>query len=353
MKLGDAAHAVFGTPELAFSLFAYLTPQDLAQCVRVCKQWLYHAEPILWRNFSPEAYYYAVPPSEAIPELIRNLPYIRTVMLDVRNRAVLRHLSYGSPSSPTCDGSAAVPRAACNRLRRLEIEDWHAFESIQKLEEHTGPLLPSIVPLLNHNLRLTHVALPFQDVDIDDPVLAAISNLKHLQHFSVKGYSMSPTRSRTMSLLLQACLPLPKLTELWINLEISWLDENTGVPSLQTIIKETAKARFSQTPTPGRIKSLRLPFRPEGYENPLALPLLQSGLLDLESCTVLPFTRDSTAVDVEQMVREYCPNIKHLRLPSFGRTLNGFQKACAFIRGCSGLQSFVFDFYDGSPEACD
>ncbi|KAF9926550.1 hypothetical protein BGZ67_008064 [Mortierella alpina] len=213
------------------------------------------------------------------------------------------------------------------------------------------------------------MTIPFPEVKIGDPVLAAISNVKLLQSFTVYSCgSSSRVGTRTISLLLQTCLPLPKLTELCIDLQVSWQDrpksignledygfeftddededvaDNTGVPSLETIIEKAEIAQFSQTPTPGKIKSLQLPVASERSDNPLALPLLKSGLLDLESCTIFSFSEDSEPNDIEQVVRKYCPNLKHLRCAKYNSFGDG-QRACAFTRGCSGIQSFAAEGY--------
>ncbi|KAF9946791.1 hypothetical protein BGZ72_011143, partial [Mortierella alpina] len=206
---------------------------------------------------------------------------------------------------------------------------------------------------------------------IDDPILASISNLKHLQSLTVYSCSSSSfVGTQTIALLLKACLPLPKLTELSVDLRVSWCarpesigyfsdedvedsddeyaevsdEEDIGVLSLESIIKKAAVARFSQTPTPGKIKSLQLPVAPERSKNPLTLPLLKSGLLDLESCTIFSFTKDSQPDDIERIVQEYCPNLKHLRCPDYG-SFEDSPLAPAFIRGCSGLQTFAAKGY--------
>ncbi|CAO3566935.1 unnamed protein product [Mortierella alpina] len=112
--------------------------------------------------------------------------------------------------------------------------------------------------------------------------------------------------------------------------------------SVETIVNQAAIARFSQTPTPGKIKSLQLPVVPERSNNPLTLPLLKSGQLDRESCTVFSFAEDSQPKDVEHTVQKFCPSLKHLRCPRY-YSVEDSKVACAFIRGCSGLQSFAAD----------
>ncbi|KAF9945336.1 hypothetical protein BGZ70_003887 [Mortierella alpina] len=184
----------------------------------------------------------------------------------------------------------------------------------------------------------------------DDPVLAAIYNLKSLQYLAVHSNGLSLITTGSISLLLRACLPLPKLTELRINSRVHSVDiveDGMDIPDMETIIEEAAVARFSQTPTPGKIKALELPGRPESSANPLAPPLLKSGLLDLESFMVPQFEDDSDPSEVEQLVQESCSNLKHLKCSISTGYLDNSRHVRAFIRGCSGLRSFVAD------EFCD
>ncbi|KAF9947777.1 hypothetical protein BGZ72_010289, partial [Mortierella alpina] len=345
MKPSSAAHAVFATPELALSLFAYLTPHDLTRCIRVCKQWLCQAEPVLWSDFAPGEYYCYSSPPITTAGLDRNKPYIRTVELTVQSRTVIEGLAHGAPRNLEPDDCDAVSSTPCTNLKQLRIEDWHAAHDPLELEDNIGPLVPSIVTLLNYNHRLTHLTLPFQRVKIDDSVLAAISNLKQLQYLAVNNPEKWVIKPRRLARFLQAFLPLPELTELHINAEVLRASltkvEDMEDYELEAIIKEAAIARSSQTPKPGKIKALQLPFWLDVKGNPVALPLLTLGLLDLESCTIFSFTEHSQPRDIEQMVREYCPNLKHLKFPLSGRVSESCQIAGAFIRGCSGIRSFV------------
>ncbi|CAO3566931.1 unnamed protein product [Mortierella alpina] len=227
----------------------------------------------------------------------------------------------------------------------------HDRANLPPIPGHPAPNLGDssfTITLLERNPLLTHLTLPFPDVKPDDPILAVISNLKRLRYLAVHSNGSSLIATRSISLLLRACLPLPKLTELRINSRLYWVDRinDKNVPDIETIIKEAAVARFSQTPTPGKIKALGLPSRPENTANPLALPLLKSGLLDLESFRVPQFEGALYRNDFEQLVRESCPNLKHLR----GSCSSGYRDSRrhlrAFIRGCSGLLSFAADnFY--------
>ncbi|KAF9964983.1 hypothetical protein BGZ70_005647, partial [Mortierella alpina] len=185
-------------------------------------------------------------------------------------------------------------------------------------------------------------------------VLAAISKLEHLQHLTITSFEGAATCRETF-LLLKACLHLPELTELhFIDMELDWddIDKNKekDVPDVETIIKQASIARFSVNPTAAKIKSLRLPCNRYGARNPLPFLLLKSDLLDLETCEIPWFRGDAKLEEIEQVVRERCPNLKHLICPCLrGEREQDGEAVCAFIRGCSGLKSFtsrLFSDYD-------
>ncbi|KAF9946788.1 hypothetical protein BGZ72_011140 [Mortierella alpina] len=342
MKSENAVHAAFAIPELASPLFAYLTPHDLTQCVRVCKWWLHHAEPVLWKNFSPGEYYSSRLPPEGIAGLRRNLPHIRTIELTVKDFGVLQELARGMFQSPQSSDSTAVTGT---NLRRLKIEDSYPPDHWEVLRDGYLALVSTIGKLLNHNLRLTHLTMPFPDMGTEGPVLAAISNLRNLQYLSIDNSKLWAISPRTILLIFRACLSLPKLTGLAIACSaIQKMHDKTMAKTdvdVDTIIKEATVARFSQTPMPGKIKALQLPIWPGHKPDPLVLPLLKSGLLDLESCAMLWFAGFKRLTVLEQTVREYCPNLKHLRCPDFVQLDNNCVYLCAFIRGCTGLRSFA------------
>ncbi|KAF9943659.1 hypothetical protein BGZ72_003594, partial [Mortierella alpina] len=81
----------------------------------------------------------------------------------------------------------------------------------------------------------------------------------------------------------------------------------------------------------------------------MALAFLKSDLLDLEVFRVPPFNDDSNPEDIERLVQERCPNLKHLRWTA-GTPLDSLFDGCrnlrAFIRGCSGLRSFASDGFE-------
>ncbi|KAF9948477.1 hypothetical protein BGZ70_002204 [Mortierella alpina] len=354
MNRGNAIHIVLAIPELTCELFSNLTSHELANCIRVCRYWMHHLEPVLWTNFCNGGRRRTKLLPETTAALIRNLPYIRTIELTLQDHAVLQELAHSTTHASQPGDSASDRGEPCTQLRRLTLENSYRFEEYlgyMKPEcinaRDFSLLLSNTITLLNRNPLLTHLTLPFPDVKPDDPILAAISNLKGLQYLAVQSNGVSPIHTRSVSLLLRACLPLPEVTELRINSHVRWVDRvhDMDIPDMETIIEEAAVTRFSQTPTPGKIKALELPSRPESSSNPIALSLLKSGLLDLESFTLPQFAGDSLHNNFEQLVRESCPNLKHLRCSCSSGHLDGCRHMRDFIRGCSGLLSFVADAF--------
>ncbi|KAF9562931.1 hypothetical protein EC968_005035, partial [Mortierella alpina] len=348
-----AAHTVFGIPELALRLFAFVPLRDLAQCIRVCKEWFQHAEPHLWTHYSP-----GLPNNRSMisPQetnaLIRNLSRLRSVELKSHEVSVLQHLTVHLQPGI----SVKTPSNLCTNLRRLKMECYYNV---------LGLRLPPIIQLLDHNLQLTHLTLPVVALTIDKTLLTAISNLRCLRHLTLKSIAMNIgsrdfySGTRTIPSLLQACLPLPELMELFLDFDMVWYD-NIGpvaasIADLETIIKEAAITRFLDNGNACRkvkVKSLRLPICREGSRSPLPIPLLRSGVLDLESFRIPTFSVENTnPQEVEHIVRESCPRLTHVICPSEEETTQHDDRFTrAFLRGCSGLQSFTSDHFSDQTQ---
>ncbi|KAF9929668.1 hypothetical protein BGZ67_006191 [Mortierella alpina] len=306
--------------------------------MRVCKEWFQHAEPHLWTHYSPRLprNRSTLSPSATVA-LIKNLPRLRSVELKSHEFNVLQPLTVHLQPGISVKAASKL----CTHLKRLKLECYNIV---------LGHRSPPIVNLLNHNLQLTHLTLPFVALTIDGTIFAAIPNLRCLRHLTLESIKMrAGTRHsfrgvRTIPLLLQACLPLSELTELYFDVDIVW--DNTGNdainPDLETIIREAAIVRFLN-PTASKIKSLRLPTCREGSRSPLPIPFLRSSLLDLESFMIPRFSdEDTDPQEVEQIVREYCPGLRHVTWYCEEDAQDG-RFIRAFLQGCSGLQSFTSD----------
>ncbi|KAF9964747.1 hypothetical protein BGZ70_006003 [Mortierella alpina] len=269
-----------------------------------------------------------IPPSS----LATKLRHVQTLSLDRADDTQLSLLVQGLPYH--LGGTVQDPSRACTSLKYLYI-DW-----LKNPELLSRPL----VTLLEYNPHLTRLDVPYDIFEVDG-ASAALSKLWHLQCLSIHGEG---TVLRPF-LFLQSCLCLPELTELTFHrdMEMYWDhgDETTVVRKLEAIINDALIARLSFGPTAKRIKSLQLPVNLTGIKNPLPLLLLKSKLLDLETCEIPWFREDAAVHEVQQVVREHCHNLKHLRFPQLYEEEQDSQAARAFIRGCSGLQSFTSTYF--------
>ncbi|KAF9959991.1 hypothetical protein BGZ72_008190 [Mortierella alpina] len=287
-----ATQRVFAVPELIRLVSGHLTPFDLAQCNSVCKDWSRQFEPIFWTHFHLKRHHQSLDNASLKAALIRNLPHIRTVEMPVANIPLLQVLASDSTTGHS---------TRCTNLKRLDIADFGYNQLCQ------GALY--LAKLLDLNHRLTHLRLLFNLFEYDG------------------------------------------LTELFFDLDLHWDLDDSNMPDLKAIIQEASITRFYNNPTATKIKSLRLPSNWYEKSNPLPLLLLESDLLDLESCEVPWFDGETDIGEIEQIVREHCSNLKHLTCPSFEGMRQDSRAVCAFIRGCSGLQSFsAMHFSDGYKE---
>ncbi|CAO3573125.1 unnamed protein product [Mortierella alpina] len=311
----SAAHTVFATPELALAISACLTQHDLTQCTRVCKAWLQLNEPILYRAFCPfEPPGGPTPSPQTAGGLIRNLPHIRTVALcptehnAAHSHIVMQELVHGLRQCTQPGDSALIPNTRCINLKHFKFRCGSNDDML--------PALPHLVTLLDHNRFLTRLTIPLTNSSLDTASIAAVSKLRHLQSLAVfTDMSIMCKGHRTISLFLQACLPLPDLSELDMDLDIGEKDEvsDQGIPDFDTIIEEATKSRFSGNSSACKIKSLLFPRCSDSGEPSLARSLLVSDLVDLESLTVPALYSNSEALHLEQVVREHCIHLKHLK----------------------------------------
>ncbi|KAF9272293.1 hypothetical protein BGZ68_002540, partial [Mortierella alpina] len=271
--------------------------------------------------------------------LIRNLRHIRTIGCFPIYVELLQLLAHGLPEKK--DDFFEDPGTLCTNLRRIDLDSFCSKDFYFYAQQ--------VDRLLRHNHRLTHLVVCFE-ILLYENAYSTISTLRHLQHFTVNCLEDYAQTDQICG-LLRACLPLPELTELdFVETDILWddLDSDTteGTALLGTVLREATIARFAHNPAAKRIKSMRFPGTVGWAWVPLPLLLLKSDLLDLETCYVPSFSEDMDVDELELVVREHCPNLKHLSC-RFLRTPAEVEVVRAFIRGCSGLQSFTSsNFHD-------
>ncbi|KAF9572599.1 hypothetical protein EC968_009671 [Mortierella alpina] len=242
--LTPAAHTVLATPELVLLVSAYLTPHDLAQCIRVCKAWSSHFVSILWKNFYLEEHHAELVSDASLKSaLIRHLPLIRTVRIPVSRASLLEVLVEGSDEDRS---------TSCTNLTRFAFEnfdmsdDFSPFNNIS--DDDLDILGDHMATLLDLNERLTYLKIPCELIDTDAP-LDALSKLDHLQHLTV----VSPQDCEGNG-------PISKLLQTSsFDLDQSWHNRARSIRKLEAIIKKAAIARFSRHPAATKIKSLQLP----------------------------------------------------------------------------------------------
>ncbi|KAF9964745.1 hypothetical protein BGZ70_006001 [Mortierella alpina] len=344
MEPRSTACAVFLIPELVLLVSAYLSSSDVAQCIRVCKDWSRQFETHLWTNFCPSVYFidslsFSPHMNAALSENSRHIrtfrpAYIEETLLQVLARGLLQQQ----------DDTTEDPSTLCTNLWRIDLKQLIG-------EDYTPvPWHSHIVTLLCHNQRLTCVTVPLELLQIDVST-TAIAQLRHLRHLAIFSLDNEGT-SREILLILEACLPLPELTKLhFFEMRVTWFQGDTTPDGSgpEAIIEEATITRFSHNSSAKKIKSLRLPSNGLGSFNPLPLLLLKSDLLDLDTCEIPGFSQDEDIREIELIVRERCPRLKHLRCPCFKYERQDGRAARAFIRGCTALQSFtshMFSDYD-------
>ncbi|CAO3566985.1 unnamed protein product [Mortierella alpina] len=344
MASRNTAWTVFSIPELIFLVSAYLSPSDIAKCIRVCKDWSRQFGTHIWTNFCPSVYFIdslSISPRTKAA-LSQNIHYIRAFRPAYIEETLLQVLARGLPQQQgdTMEDLSTL----CTNLRRIDLQ--------QLIGDNYSPLPwhSDIFTLLCHNQRLTCVTMPLELLKIDVST-TTISKLRHLQCLAIFSLGNEGT-SQEILLILQACLPLPELTKLhFFEMGVNWFHGDTTPDGSgpETIIKEASITRFSQNPSAKRIKSLRLPRNALGLFNPVPLLLLKSDLLDLDTCEIPGFSKEEDIREIESVVRERCPRLKHLSCPCFKYELQDGRAARAFIRGCTALQSFtshLFSDYD-------
>ncbi|KAF9572401.1 hypothetical protein EC968_009975 [Mortierella alpina] len=307
----SSAQKVFATPQLALLVSAHLSPSDSNET---------------WYLLDEKR------PSPLKAAFIRNLPHLRAIKSHYADASLLQLLTGGPATNPTTH---------CINLKRIEFGAFD-YKHISLTQQH-------LATLLDRNRRLTHLTLPLEFATLGfgtkpAAVLVALSRLEKLQQLTIVSWEECDTRD--MALLLQACLPLPNLTELFLDVDWQWSDYGAGSTSLlKRIIKDASTERFSQHPRASKIKSLRTPINRSEEVDPLPLLLLQSDLLDLETCGIPWFSEKTDPKEIERVVREHCPNLKHLTCPSYKYQWEYGMMSDAFLRGCSGIQTFSSELY--------
>ncbi|KAF9960011.1 hypothetical protein BGZ72_008210 [Mortierella alpina] len=171
--------------------------------------------------------------------------------------------------------------------------------------------------------------------------MPAISALCRLQHLTIRG---SMQKESCLLSLLRVCLPLPYLSELYCYFNVDFGEytleyeseedyeelEDLADPKeeLKAILEEAIAARTSEYGSiDTKIKALRFPSSTYGNLGPI-----------IETLEVPDF-KDYPSEDIyEEMVRKFCPGLRHLVMPPYYGEDHP-ATVCSFIRGATGLKT--------------
>ncbi|KAF9274997.1 hypothetical protein BGZ68_000184 [Mortierella alpina] len=358
-------HSIIRIPELTACLSAYLTTSDIAHAMATCKAWSLQFQPFLWSNLRT---------GELLPKrhtLKQNLHHIRTIDLDQRVTSpfrppdsnanaleLLTALLHGLPTPLTlgsnmaeagrdCEQTAEATVALCTNLRRI------------KAVLCSSPAAPEdaswihLKPLLRSNNNLTHLHIEFSGFT-PPPIEEAFSALYRLHHL----YIQAPMQEESWFLsLLRASLPLPRLSELYCYFAIASEHytfksnseggykgmDDVAEPrgELKAILETAIAARTSRNGSMDfKIKTLGFPHPRNGDIISIALPILRSELVDIETLEVPQLYYYRGGKFYENVARKYCPRLRHLIIPTYYDEDPRHPAAmCSFIRGAVELKT--------------
>ncbi|KAF9960004.1 hypothetical protein BGZ72_008203 [Mortierella alpina] len=358
----SSATFIFQIPELAACIARYLTPADVTNAMATCKAWSKLMQPFFWTNFCPK---------DKLPELsvlAQNLHHIRTIDLNgqltraINFEALMETLTQGLPTtspSPSAEDDSnpgpdqftdpSIPR--CTNLRRIKIS-YECYEM-----EVDDPIVWFLMSLLHYNRdNLTHLELQLDGIDdmVLTPIVLVFSQMVCLQHLTLR---TSFQTELWFMLFLRACLPLPRLSELYCHFflgagkfspsgdtEVDYRDRDydsiaNPTPRLKEILDTAIAARTSfDGSIDVKIKALRFPDPEEDDIDliRLVLPILRSDLVEIETLEVPRFLDNRPEKLYAKIVREHCPALRHLIIPPYD---NDTDMAKYFIRAATGLKT--------------
>ncbi|KAF9952315.1 hypothetical protein BGZ70_000634, partial [Mortierella alpina] len=357
-------HSILQMAELAECLSHYLTTRDVACAMATCKLWATQLQPFLWIDFCPG------PTMPGKRTLNQNLHHIRAieVILNAKHASrsiesqsfgdLLRALAQGLPTSPTTHSDAvAVDHAfwqsaqpkidLCTNLRRIKLVLGPSDTTLDKSS------WPPLRTLLRYNINLTHLSMDMEgNYDFQlAPLVQLLPALSRLHHLTLRA---PPQKGSWFLSLLRACLPLPRLQELYCYFTIDcgarYSEGNppdeplmTLEAALATILQEAIVARNSRTGhIDTKIKAIRFPDLKEGDGVSIVLPILSSELVAIETLEIPNLYNDRGEDFYLRIVREHCPGLKHLIIPHYGY-FSYSSMALFTIKGAAGLKTVRSD----------
>ena len=270
--------------------------------VATCKDWSQQLRPILWTNFSPRK------PVLETAALEANLHLIRTLRLQGYIEC-LDTLARGLSTSaaPTLidavtdsAGQYLASTSRCTNLRRIDI----AFDSF----EMDAPHGPHLCTLLRHNQSLTQLivhVIAYEGKEVFfTQLMERVSALHRLQHLTI---STGRMEGRMFLSMMRACLPLPRLSELYCDFALYFeddADQDLFPSELETILKEAVVARSTHGIPGTRIKAFQPPcLRRYGGGSPISW-----GIQSLTTASnLLASDREADSIVADTVTRPHSP----------------------------------------------
>ncbi|CAO3566673.1 unnamed protein product [Mortierella alpina] len=348
--------ARFVNQELAAIVASYMTLADIACAIVICKEWSRQFQPFLWTSYSSKC------SRLPVSILARNLHHIRTIELDgrdfryIRKRIIihdkafdeiLKALACGEldPEKPShlldaakqwitnleCSShNVAYPQVETRTSSDLNaVESRHSSDitsvSVSQQSAERGVINLKHCNIAFHGLgseqerlswcyfqellrnnsnTLTHLQVKTYGTSnfISPQLIPAISLMHRLQHLTISTRTQKETWFMS---LLQACLPLPRLSELYCNFSVDSdghsLRGSTGddltdpTEKMKAMLEKAIAARTSDKgSTVVKINAFAFPGPNEDIVLRIVLPLLRSELVAIDTLKA-PVVRDDRA----------------------------------------------------------
>ncbi|KAG0204395.1 hypothetical protein BGX28_003647 [Mortierella sp. GBA30] len=352
VKPASKIGSVFGLLELVAVIAQYLTPYNMAQCLAVSQDFYHLFTPFFWRHLhvycrNMNMYSMMAPlrkttaPTLSAALLAKNCHFLRTLEIDGSVDEYLHAIvnKQQQPQQqqqlrkPTRGKKTASWTTTCVHLRRLILQD--------SCNTISAGLMGSFI---QQNRNLTHLQIPcdFLSLTVTElrPILDAIAKLPNLKHLTVG--SGRVLEEETTMIFLRACIEHPSLVEIGCDYTaIGMRDHYCYCETCMSLVKKigklvdqlhaAAKAAGVRADRP-KIRSFKPPHIPVGYPEDFLVPLLESGVFDLERFDI-PRINGGYLKQLENLIRKQFPKLQHLSVSYLQNELwEGQYETCTALK---------------------
>ncbi|KAF9945953.1 hypothetical protein BGZ72_000829 [Mortierella alpina] len=367
---------VFELAELAGLVAQYLSPRHLARCLGVSQEFYHLFLPYLWRHVRVDCSFTFLARTREGTAVALDMPlkpkqlakyshYLRTFEVDGPGDAYLGALmtrrSSAQLAGPIRGVRPPIWSTTCSNLRKLVL-----------LDPCDNMTVAWLATLFRTNMNLTHIQFSGELLDMSvtavKPVLDAIRQLPNLQHITL-GYSLLYYEDASF-MFLKTCMESSSLVEIICEYTtVGMRDHYCYCENCMVLVKklgkliegliQAAKTAAGKAGRP-KIKALKLPHIPVGYPEEVLLPLLESGIFDLEYLDV-PRINGGYFDELEECIRKQFPRLQRIGVSQLSSDVfeeqfescsamradwddgaDHTEAAMAVVRGCKkqGIRSF-------------